>query len=152
MTPFEDYIRDLGTALGLPLYVDAHGACCLQMNKKIRVQLEPDKSLENLLVVALIGEVNPGRFREEILKEALKANDRLVAMGIGEGILGFSAHHNKLTCHTILPFSNTTSELLLSSLLYLSEFSLLWADALLSDRAPVTRQKATLPAPHGFRP
>jgi len=64
----------LGKLLGLPLHTDKNNACALQIKKGIIVQLQPDESLEKILIASKISEVPPGKFRENVLKEALKAN------------------------------------------------------------------------------
>lgn len=154
ITPFEDLIRELGTTLGIPLHLDAHGACCLMINEKMRLQIEPDKKGENLVIVAYMGQLNPGKFREEALKEALKANTHFVISGNTGAILGYSGHHNQLSCHTFVPFDGLTVEKLLPALTYLTEYSLSWMDSLLAGQTapPGLQPRPPAMTPFGIRP
>lgn len=154
MSPFEDLIHALGMSLGIPLHVDHRGACCLQMNDKLRVQIEPDKTQDRIIIAAFITELNPGRFREDVLKEALKVNAQSVMSGNTGAILGFAGRHNRLSCHTFLSTKNLTSDQLLAALTYLSEQSLAWLDAVQSGQIiPAALQtNRPLPAPFGMRP
>lgn len=155
MTPFEELIQQLGTTLGIPLHIDSHGACRLNINEKMPVQIEADSRGENLMIVAFIGQLNPGKFREEVLKEALKANAHFINTGNSGGILGFSAHHNQLSCHTYVPAKEANVEKLLSSLTYLTEYALSWVEALQNGQiAPAGIQpRQSIPlSPFGIRP
>ncbi len=150
ITPFEDLIQELGTTLGLSFHLDPHGACCLQMNEKLRVQIEPDKQEDRIILAAFIGELNPGRFREDVLKEALKANAQFIGNGNAGAILGFSARHNQLACHTFLPILEISPEKLLASLTYLTEHALSWMEALQSGRAAPPGIQTLHTAPTAF--
>jgi hypothetical protein len=122
------------------------------LSEKIQIQIEPDKKGERIIIAAFISELSPGKFRENVLKEALKANAHFIALGNPGGILGFSAkHNNQLSCHTFVPTEECTSEKLLASLSYLAEYSLSWAEALRSgQQAPAELQTRAGP-PLGMR-
>jgi len=75
MDNFQKLLWDLGELLELPLHVDKNNACKLLLDEKLEVQLEMDADEQALLIVAFIAEVLPGRFREDVLKEALKVNN-----------------------------------------------------------------------------
>ena len=70
---FEEVLRLFGNSLDLPLHIDKHGACAIQIHGII-IQLQPDPTHERLLVGCKIIEVGPGKFRENVLREALKTN------------------------------------------------------------------------------
>jgi len=154
MTPFEDLIHELGAALGMPLHIDHHGACTLQMNEKIRIQIEPDTKEDKIAMAAYITELSPGKFREEVLKEALKANASTVAGGSMNNILGFCARHNEFACHAYLPLRELNTEKLLPVLVSLAEYSISWLEAIQSGRhaPPGVLTKPTSPTPFGLRP
>lgn len=69
---YENIIEELGKALKTTLKPDAHGACLLKFKNGIQVQLEADG--ETILMVSEIAPLSEGRFRENVFKEALKAN------------------------------------------------------------------------------
>src|SRR5579872_2904597 len=72
--PFNELLHSLGKLLGLSLQADKNNACALQIKKGIIIQLQPDVAMEKVLIASKIVEVPPGKFRENVLKEALKAN------------------------------------------------------------------------------
>ncbi len=71
---FEEVLRLFGNCLDLPLHIDKNNACAIQV-KGIIIQMQTDPSQEKLLIGCKIVEVGPGKFRENVLREALKAND-----------------------------------------------------------------------------
>jgi hypothetical protein len=73
---FEQLLQTLGKIFHLKLRVDSLNACSIQIHKGLTVQLQPDISLENLWIFAKLPEVPPGKYGENLLKEALKANGK----------------------------------------------------------------------------
>jgi len=72
--PFEELLSALGRVFHLELQVDKSGACSILIPPELVVQLQLDSSQENLFLFCKILEVPPGKFRENVLLEALKAN------------------------------------------------------------------------------
>jgi Tir chaperone protein (CesT) family len=98
---FEELINELSLQLGIPLHPDKIGACTLQTKDGFEVQLECDRLQEKLLIVAFICDVPPGKLRENVFKDALKANGPYPQ----HGILSFSESNNKLALFAALPFT-----------------------------------------------
>lgn len=71
---FDDLLADLGNHLGAELLPDGNGACQLLVDESIAIQLETDSTGEHLLVASPIFELPPGKFREDVLHNALIAN------------------------------------------------------------------------------
>ncbi|MCC6128160.1 MAG: CesT family type III secretion system chaperone [Chlamydiae bacterium] len=71
---FTELIQELSDFLALSLHVDRNGCCLLQVHHKIGVQLQLDSSQTRLLMASLAIELPPGKFRENVLREGLKAN------------------------------------------------------------------------------
>jgi hypothetical protein len=71
---FDEMLKLLGESLGADLTPDKNNACAIQIKKGLVVQLQNDQSEEKLLMGCKICELPPGKFRENVLKEALKAN------------------------------------------------------------------------------
>jgi hypothetical protein len=114
---FEELLKELGKILNLSLHPDRHRACNLKINNGLEVQIEINPVKEKLLFVTLIGTIPPGKFRENLLKEALKANNQFPRTGI----LGYSERNNKLTLHEFLPLSEMNGEKMAK---YLQQFVL----------------------------
>jgi len=92
LDPFESLLSELGAELGTSLHPDRKGACKLKINDTFHVQLECDAHQENLLVATFICDVPPGKYRENILRDALKANWPFPK----NGTLAYSDRNNKL--------------------------------------------------------
>jgi hypothetical protein len=101
---FEEILKEFSQELGLALHPDKRGACKLKINDTLHVQLECDISQENLLIATFICEVPPGKFRENILKDALKANGPFPA----HGTLAYSERNNQLVLFAFLRLSSLT--------------------------------------------
>lgn len=71
---FSELISELGHFLNISLHVDPRGSCLLQVHHKIKIQLQPNLAETHLLMVCTGIELPPGKFRENVLKEGLKAN------------------------------------------------------------------------------
>lgn len=82
MDLFQQLLYDLGTELDLPLHIDKNGACKLLVDEKLPVQLEMHPDGKRLLIWIIISELPPGKFREEVLKIALRLNGVYNELGI----------------------------------------------------------------------
>jgi hypothetical protein len=60
--------------LNLPLQTDRNNACAIKVKHGVVIQLQRNAAQDKLLVGCKIIEVPPGKFRENVLKEGLKAN------------------------------------------------------------------------------
>ena len=72
---------DLGNLLDITLIPDKHGACVLNFNDEIKVQIEPDVAGHSLILAAEIGEIPAGKFRENLLANGLKYNSHTPRIG-----------------------------------------------------------------------
>lgn len=71
---FEELLQQLGKVFQLPLHIDKSHSCSIQIHSQLIIQLQLDISQENLWIFSKIVEVPPGKFRENIFREAMKAN------------------------------------------------------------------------------
>jgi len=104
---FEEILRELSVELGTTLHVDKRGACKLRVNETLSLQLECDASQENLWIFSFLCEINPGKFRENVLKDALKANSPFPLYGT----LAYAERTNQLALFSSLrlpPLSGKT--------------------------------------------
>src|SRR5277367_5219942 len=99
---FEELLNELSTELATPLHTDRKGACKLKINETFHVQLECDAHQENLLVATFICDVPPGKYRENILRDALKANWPFPK----NGTLAYSDRNNKLVLFSNFQLAN----------------------------------------------
>ena len=100
--PFETLIQQLGEALSVVLHVDRNHACALKVHHETHGpapdRCRPGKTTDRLFY----RELPPGKFLENVLAEALKANH---LPDPRTGILGYLAIGNRLTLHQYYPFA-----------------------------------------------
>ncbi len=112
MDRFTDLLTQLGELLDTDLRPDVHGVCKLNINEQFNIQLEYDGSKERLLLAAFLCDIPPGKFRENLLKDALKANWPYPK----EGTLCYSDRNNKLSLFKYISTINLTGAVLLNAL------------------------------------
>jgi hypothetical protein len=93
MNFFEEIIKKLGQLLGTTLYAEKGYLCKLRIEGSLKVQIEHEVPEERILIASFLSELPPGKFREDLLKEALKANHSLEQLGI----FAYSPKNNSLT-------------------------------------------------------
>jgi hypothetical protein len=90
---FDQILEDVSKELNVSLKEDGNHTCLIDFKEKIKLQIELDAPQENIIIGAIIGELVPGKFRENVLREALKENSspppRL-------GVFAFSPKKNAL--------------------------------------------------------
>jgi hypothetical protein len=96
---FEELLNELGAELGMSLHPDRIGVCTLNIGGEFQLRLETDTRLTNLLVATFICEIPPGKYRENILRDALKCNSPFPL----HGTLAFSDKNNRLALFAYLP-------------------------------------------------
>ena len=93
MTAFEELLVDVSNVFEISLHVDRLNACSIRISDRLTLQLQLDLSQENLWIFSKLYEIAPGKFRENVLKEALKANSSL---SHPVGILCYKESSNEL--------------------------------------------------------
>ncbi len=148
MNLFEETLKELSPLVGLDLHPDQHGACCLLVGDQLEVQIEPDKK-EDVVIYAFIGELGPGKFREEVLKEGLKANNQLLP----GGTLGYSGKNNQFAICQRLNHETIKGQELLEALATLIDYATQWQSALKEGKlAPsFLSSKPLAPPPFGIK-
>ncbi|MCB1107234.1 MAG: CesT family type III secretion system chaperone [Chlamydiia bacterium] len=112
MDRFQELLWDLGELVNLPLHVDKNHACTLLLDDRLEVQLQMDKHEENLIFWAFVHEIPPGKFRENVLKDALKVN----AEPHPFGHLAYYEKKNMLILHQFVPAEKLSGSELLEKL------------------------------------
>ncbi len=109
---FEEILNELGIECGQPLHPDSHGACKLFINELMHVQIECRQELESLAILTFICEIPPGKFRENVLKTALKSNH----FSPEKPYLCYSDKNNQLSLFQYLPMKTLTGKQLMGFL------------------------------------
>jgi hypothetical protein len=124
---FEEILKELSIELTTPLHVDENNACLIVFDEKINVQLELDETLENLIIFSLIYSLPPGKYRENVLLEALKENDKFPYIAV----FAYFEPENSLALFNILNLSNLNSKTLVSYLLAFRDLALIYQNSLI---------------------
>ncbi len=127
MKNFHELIHDLGELVGANLELDAKEACTLEVNQKFKVQIELDPSKEKILFLAMVSELPPGKFRENILRDGLKANYTAEEK---QGVLAYIERQNSLVLFDYLLVDGIDKEILFQRLQKFIERALTWHTAI----------------------
>ena len=103
---FSELLNELGDQLKISLNPDHQHSCTLSVAHRFSVQMQFDPYQEQLWIVAMIKELPPGVFREEILRNALKENHS----GDFFGVLGYFPPKNQLTLFQNFPIAQINGE------------------------------------------
>jgi hypothetical protein len=143
MDRFEEFLKSFGQAINVPLHPDKHRACLLNINNVLRVQLEFDEQKDRILIATFITEVSAGKFRENILREALKANSIYPRIGT----LAYSERNNQLSLFEYAYFPYITTEKMASLLSLFIQRADSWRTAIQSGHPAPSGEMTTKSAP-----
>ena len=136
--PFSTLLGELGKILHLPLHTDKYHACSIHI-PPLTVQLQLNSTQEELFLFAKLIEVPPGRFRENVLREALKTNGQPDPR---PGLLGYIAASNQLALYQRYPLAILNGERLANLFAAFYEMGELWKKAIDSGlAAPLKRDR-----------
>jgi hypothetical protein len=136
--PFEELLHELSKVFHLDLQVDKHNACSILVHPKLVVQMQLDVSQENLWIFAKLIEIPPGKFRENILKEAMKAN---ALPDPRTGVLAYLSATNQLVLFQKYPLIILNGERLSGFLGAFMEMADSWREAIASGQSAPTELK-----------
>lgn len=139
---FAQILNEVGPHFGTTLTPDANNSCMILMRNAIQIQLELDRSQQNFIVGANLGELPPGKFRELFLKEALRANG---APYPRIGTFAYSTRKNSLLLFEKFPLQTFHTNTLMEYLPLFVDKAILWKEAVKGGQPPsvqYTSQKA----------
>lgn len=139
LSSFDQLLDDLRTNLRLlhPLQADHNKACALQVRKKLTVQIQEDG--EKLLLISRIIEMQPGREREDVLRDALKAN---AMPDPAVGTFAFREKVNELILFQSYPMAILNGEKLSGLLGAFIKRAESWHDAIVQRMPPPIKMEA----------
>lgn len=103
---FSELLSQLGKVFHLSLHPDKSNACSIKI-PPVTIQLQLDSTQERMFLFSKIIEIPPGKFRENVLRDALKAN------GLPDprpGVLAFIASTNHLALYQRYPLEILNGE------------------------------------------
>lgn len=145
---FEEILDQLGHVFELKLHVDRQNACSIQITPRLIIQLQLDISQEHLWIFTKIAETPPGKFRENILKETLKAN---ALPDPRAGIFGYILPTNQLAQFQKYPLQILNGEILGGIIGAFLEMAEIWQEAILSGQSAPIEMKQMPTNPFGLK-
>ncbi len=138
---FSELISELGKIFGLSLHPDKYNAVSISI-PPLTIQLELDPTQENLFFFTKVISLPPGKFRENVLAEALKFNN---LPDPNQGIFGYIEMTNHLSLHQIYPVGILSGEKV--ALLFGAFFELAssWQKAIDSGQAGPPQLEKSIP-------
>jgi hypothetical protein len=136
MDRFEQLLRELGEIINVPLHPDKRRACKLNINNVLHIQLECDEFKEKMLMATFIHDIPPGKYRENLLKEALKAN----GLYPHTSTFAYSERNNKLALFEYLFLQNLTGGKIADALANLIEKAEIWRLAIERGTLPMASE------------
>lgn len=125
---FESLLKELGEKIGISnLESTRNNNITLTLKDKNEVVLQQHKTEPFLIIAFEIAEIPIGRYRENILREALKFNGLNQLHG---GAFAFSKKTQRLFLFDMLPFNDLSVDQILTILKTLSERVTQWKEAL----------------------
>jgi hypothetical protein len=134
---FGTLLQELSRAVQIPgLKPDANNSCLIRFRKQndIRIQIELDSAGLMVVIGTDLGSVAPGRYRENIFTEALKAN------GLPSpryGTFAYSRKTDHLLLFEKLPIRDLTGDKVADYLKLFIEKAKVWQEALARNEVPV---------------
>ena len=71
---FGAILEELGAILSMKLEPDEHNSCMIKYQNGLTLQMDHDPAYDRIMVLSNIGTPTRGVYRENLLREALKAN------------------------------------------------------------------------------
>ncbi len=131
MIELAEILKHLSDDLKMQFQEDPTGSYSYQIDETITVQIELAKNEEDVVLGSFFAELPPGKFRENVLGNALKANYILNE----PSFFAFSEQNHKLLLYQFLPLKNLNSQKLQEDLTLFSNKALLWQEAIKNNLA-----------------
>ena len=152
MASFDALLEETGKELKTSLKPDRHRSCEISCPNKIHVHMQPHPHDESLLLIACtIAELPPGKYGENIMQAALRANHVTPPY---RGIFAFSKKKNSLVLCDTLSMATLTGSSFAEIIGLLSEKAQRWREAINSGVLPLPETPAAgalPPSPFGLR-
>lgn len=131
---FSTLLEELGSQLKIKdLKPDDNHSCLIKFPTGLEIQLEPDVSEQFLVVGTKLGAIPQGRYRDNVFKEALKANGMEYPR---YGNFAFSKKSEQLIMFQNLPFKELNGVKLFDFLKPFTEKAFHWKESIARGEVP----------------
>lgn len=128
-------IAELGKLIQIPLTVDSTNTCSINFPKdKLEIQIEQDMANDTLIIAATIIKLPPGRFRQNIFEQALKANNLDTPRG---GILAYVPRSDELVIFQRFTMKDLKADRLAGEMVPFKEKLKKWRDSIENNEIPL---------------
>jgi hypothetical protein len=133
---FGALLEELGNAMNLKLAADSKNACRIHFPDKLDVHMSPDTLGEFLNIVIEIGSPGEGKYRENVFREALKANGLPAPRN---GVFCYGNKKESLLLYEAVPFEDIHGQRLADIIQTLTQKARQWKEALSRGEIPSFR-------------
>ncbi len=138
---FEELMHELAQKFSI-LLKPLNGLCTFRIEGKLEVQLKLDRSEKMLFIGSFLTEVPPGKFRENVFTQVLKANNLIP----NTGWFGFNENNSSLFLYEYLPMENLNIKTLETFFALFVDKALEWKKAIeAGGSAPIEFLRETSP-------
>ncbi len=138
--PYESVLEEVGRELNVTLAPDRYDSCQIRLPEGLKIQLEIYQRTNQFLICFHLGSPPPGKYRENLLKEALKANG---LPSPKNGIFGFSEKTEIFYLFELLPQDTLSGKKVLERIQAMKEKALTWTNAITNGDVPHVVSSAT---------
>ena len=132
---FGIFLQELGRILQLPdLHPDSNNSCLIKFKGDIQIQLEMDHTGEYLIIGADFDSIPPGKYKERIFFESLRAN------GMPHpryGTFAYSKQLDHLVLFEKIPVKDLNAQKVADFLILFMEKTRIWKEAITRGDVPV---------------
>ena len=129
---FAGILKEFENFFNCPLEPDANDSCLINMGIGVTIQMELDR-YGFILIGCRLGAVPMGRYRDNLIRAALRSNDETIP---STGILGFSHKLNQLILFMKLNPQRLTVHQILALMPPFVTKAKLWKDAIAKGEVP----------------
>lgn len=130
---FGSLMEELGKLMKTKLVPDKNNACLMMFKSGLKLQIELDASSERVMLASELGELPSGRYRENIFREALKANG-LPPPHVG--LFAFSKKKENLVIFDMLDLRDLTAGALFDFIVPFMQKAELWRSTISRGEVP----------------
>lgn len=143
---FQEILNELSLLLDTPLDPDRRGACRLNVHQTLHVQIECQAERNRLILMSFVCEIPPGKFRETVLKDALKSNYPRPK----SGTLAFCEKKNELSLFEFISLEQLSGQKLQERLNAFIDKVTLWQQAVANANTATLVPQAKILSPGIF--
>lgn len=136
---FGAILQEIGRSFNVNLQPDVNNSCLLKLLNGLTIQMEIDKQGRYFIIGSDLGAVPTGRYRENLFKEALRANGMPAPR---HGNFAYSKQKDHLLLIEMVPLKNINGEKIKAILQPFGEKAINWKSAIEKGEIPLVTSAA----------